>query len=164
MASIKEYKDYLSILQEKYPELTDEILKDIAKYGFGKMFYIHGASGLFRLYKNNQIFSFGARYNVIKQKTAKMRAINRFAKKPTDPVYYLIYTPRECIKIKAILNNDTKQVFHLKNKCGYKFLEEALYRAKPGDSIYSIPFIDVGNTYYFNTSIPKEYFKFIKQK
>ena len=55
-------------------------------------------------------------------------------------------------------------IIHLKNKCGYKFLEEALYRAKPGDSIYAIPFIDAGNTYYFNTSIPKEYFKFIKQK
>ena len=37
MASIKEYDGYLSKMQEKYPDLTKEKLKEILKYGFGKM-------------------------------------------------------------------------------------------------------------------------------
>ena len=42
-------------------------------------------------------------------------------------------------------------IINFKNKIGYRVWEEALYKAFPGDSIYSVYYpVDMGNAYSFN--------------
>lgn len=167
MASIKEYDSYFSKIQEKYPDLTKEKLKEILKYGFGKMIKIQGSFGMFAFYDKNKMFSFGQKRDeeASKMKVKKFRRIYELKKKPFENIYYVIIRQNEANLFKAFLNKQNLQFINFKNKIGYRVWEEALYKAFPGDSIYSVYYpVDMGNAYSFNCLIPKEHFKFIKRK
>lgn len=167
MANIKEYDSYLSKMKEKYPDLTKEKLKEILRYGFGKMIKIQGSFGMFAFYDKYKMFSFGQKKDehAKKMKIRKLRRVHELKKKPFENVYYIIIKQSEANLFKAFLNKQNLQFINFKNKIGYRVWEEVLYKALPGDSIYSVYYpVDMGNIYSFNCQIPKEHFKFIKQK
>lgn len=162
---IKEYDDYLSQMQEKYPELTKQQLKEIVRYGFGKMFKIQGSWSMFSFKKDNKMFSFGNKKNTNKLKIKKFRRVYELKNKPFEYKYYLIYAPKEANALLRSLRKSDVKFIRLKDKLGYRVKEEAIYKAYPGDTIYEMFYqVDMGNCHRFSGNIPKEFFKLLKQK
>lgn len=144
---IKTVSDYIPLVQEKFPELSESEIRKILNFGFRRYYYVN-MNGCDMLIKNKDFTAFTGRlytdafkaYNAVKVKRKLYeRILTRLKKIPWDGYYYVGLTCNEYNKLLPDLSSDRKKYITLHNKFYSRCIGE-LKHDKAADYIFKVKY------------------------